>query len=172
MEAIAAGVENDKDGAGGAGIGAPAVFGEQEGDQDVVVVDTTRERVPSMSEKRKAERSGRTFIPKTLAARKRELAKVARRRERMQREVAAARKKEVAIAAAVRIAEKERRARLERSVGALMMTAIGEWRREADAGDAHAQRRLEYWMIELDRLVADPETREFIGLPALPEADR
>ena len=119
-----------------------------------------------MNNNRKKKAAGRVFVPKTAAGRSRQLEKVARQRERLQRELAAARKKEAAIAAAVRADEEKVRAELERCAGRMLLAMIGEKRALVAEGDARAQKNLDYWMERLDRAVTDPACRGMAGLPA------
>ena len=119
-----------------------------------------------MNNNRKKKAAGRVFVPKTAAGRSRQLEKVARQRERLQRELAAARKKEAAIAAAVRADEEKVRAELERCAGRMLLAMIGEKRALVAEGDARAQKNLDYWMERLDRAVTDPACRGLAGLSA------
>ena len=123
------------------------------------------EAVPEMTDDRKQAVGGRSSIPKTAAGRARELAKVARHRDRLQRELAAARKQEAAIAAAVRADEKRVRAEIQQILGGMLLDHVEEWRAGAGEGDAMAQRKLDYWMGEIGRVITDPAGRELLGLP-------
>ena len=117
-----------------------------------------------MGDKKKTA-SGRSFVPKTAAARKRELAKLARHGERMQRELAETKKRKAAVAAAVRADEKKVADRLDGTLGRMLRSMIEEMRARAKAGDGGARQELEHWMGQLDRAVTDPAGREMAGLP-------
>ena len=126
-----------------------------------------------MSEDRKkGKASGRSHVPKTRAGRKRELERVARSRERFQRELDRARKRERMIADAVKADEERTRAGLERSAGRMILAVIEEKRALAGGGDERAQRNADYWTGMLDRAVDDPDEREMAGLPAREPQDR
>lgn len=107
---------------------------------------------------------GRSHVPKTAAGRARQLEKVARRRERLQRELTEARRKEAAITAAVKADEEKVRTGLERAAGRMLLAVIEEKRELAAAGDERAKRNLDHWMGQLDRAVDDPAERELAGL--------
>ena len=103
-------------------------------------------------------------MPKTAAGRVRQLEKVARQRERLQRELTEARRKEAAITAAVKADEEKVRTGLERAAGRMILDVIEEKRALAADGDARAQRNLDYWMEKLDSAVNNPACRELVGL--------
>ena len=118
-----------------------------------------------MAEKKR--RGGRTHVPKTAAARKREIEKVERRRERLRRELAEAGRQRERLAAADRAAARKVRDGLERAAGRMLLDIIAEKRELAAAGDTQAQRNLDYWTGKLDRAVDDPAERGLAGLPPL-----
>ena len=103
-------------------------------------------------------------MPKTPAGRARQLEKIARQRERLQREVAEAKKREAAIAAAVKADNERVRDDLERAAGRMILDVIEEKPALAADGDARAQRNLDHWMGKLDSAVDDPACRELAGL--------
>ena len=123
-------------------------------------------------DRRKGAASGRSHLPKTPAGRARQLEKVARRRERLQRELADARRAEAAVAAAVRADRERTRAGLERAVGRMLLNVVEKKRALAADGDERAQQNLDYWMKRIDRAVDAPDEREMAGLPARGPPDR
>lgn len=107
----------------------------------------------------KKKRGGRSSVPKTAAARARQAEEIRRRQERLQRELAAARKQRAAIAAADRADRAKVREGLERAAGKMLLETIAEKRRLAAAGDESARRNAEYWTEKLDSAVTDPAQR-------------
>ncbi len=110
--------------------------------------------------------SGWVLVPKTAAGRSRHLEKVWHQRKRLQRELAAAKKKEVAIAAAVRADEEKVRVKHERTAGRMLLSILEEKRALMAAGDTRPKKNLGYRMERLDRVVTDPACREMAGLTA------
>lgn len=103
-------------------------------------------------------------MPKTAAARARQLAKVAGNREKIQSELARVRAAERALAAAVRADRDRVRGALERAAGRMLLDIIAEKRRLGADGDERARKNAGYWMGLLDRAVTDPEARKLAGL--------
>ena len=113
--------------------------------------------------------AGKSFIPKTAAGRARQLEKIERQRERMQRQIASVKKREAELAAAVRADRERVKAGLERAAGRMLLSIIAEKQALGERGDAKAGDNAAYWMGQLDRAVTEPAAREMAGLP--PKAD-
>ena len=118
-----------------------------------------------MSNNRRSMAARRWHVPKTAAGRARQLENIARQRERLQSEVAEARKREAKIAAAVRADAARTRAGLERSVGRMLLALIDEKRALAADGDEQAREFADFLMAKLDKAVTDPAGRSLAGLP-------
>ena len=107
---------------------------------------------------------GRHSVPKTAAARERQLAKAVKNRKKIQNELAQVRAAERALEAAVKADRDRVRGELERAAGRMLLDIIAEKRRLAADGDERALKNAEYWMGLLDRAVRDPKARKLAGL--------